>query len=41
VGLNLDAQDEKTIFANDKKQQQLTYINSGARMWGGGVGGMS
>jgi hypothetical protein len=35
-GLNLDAQDKKLMFANDKRQQQLTDINSGAR-----IGGMS
>jgi hypothetical protein len=35
-GLNLDAHDEKPIFANDKKQQQLADSNSGAR-----AGGMS
>jgi hypothetical protein len=32
--LSLNTQDEKPIFANDKKQQQSTNINSGARTWG-------
>jgi hypothetical protein len=35
-GFNLDAQDEKAKFANDKKQQKLDDSNSGAR-----IGGMS
>jgi hypothetical protein len=35
-GSNLDAQNEKSIFANDKKEQQLADGNSGAR-----TGGMS
>jgi hypothetical protein len=30
-GLNLNTQDEKSMFANDKKQQQSADINSGAR----------
>jgi hypothetical protein len=34
--LNLNTQDEKPIFTNDKKQQQSSDINSGAR-----TGGMS
>jgi hypothetical protein len=32
--LNLDAHDEKPIFANDKKQQQSVDISSGARTGG-------
>jgi hypothetical protein len=32
--LNLDAQDEKSIFANNKKQQQSTDSNLGARTGG-------
>jgi hypothetical protein len=35
-GSNLDVQDEKLMFANDKKQQKLADGNSGAR-----TGGMS
>jgi hypothetical protein len=35
-GSNLDAQNEKLIFENDKKQQQSADDNSGAR-----TGGMS
>jgi hypothetical protein len=35
-GSNLDAQNEKLMFANDKKKQQLPDGNSGAR-----TGGMS
>jgi hypothetical protein len=34
-GLNLDAQDKKSIFANDKKQQQSADSNLGARNGGG------
>jgi hypothetical protein len=30
-GLNLNTQDEKSIFSNDKKQQQSANINSSAR----------
>jgi hypothetical protein len=33
-GSNLDAQNEKSIFANDKKEQQLADGNSGARTGG-------
>jgi hypothetical protein len=33
-GLSLNTQDEKPIYANDKKQEQTTDINSGARTWG-------
>jgi hypothetical protein len=32
--LNLNTQDEKSMFANDKKQQQSTDINSDARTGG-------
>jgi hypothetical protein len=32
--LNLNTQDEKLIFANNKKQQQSTDSNSGARTGG-------
>jgi hypothetical protein len=34
MGLNLNTQDEKPMFANDKKQQQSADINSGARTGG-------
>jgi hypothetical protein len=33
--LNLNTQDEKLIFANNKKQQQSANSNSGARTGGG------
>jgi hypothetical protein len=36
-GSNLDAQDEKLIFANVKKQQKSVDSNSGARTGGGGA----
>jgi hypothetical protein len=35
-GLNLDVQDEKSMFANDKKQQKSADSNSGARTRGMG-----
>jgi hypothetical protein len=35
-GLNLNTHNEKSMFANDKSQQQSTDINLGAR-----TGGMS
>jgi hypothetical protein len=37
-GSNLDAQDEKKMFENDKKQQKLADGNSGARTGGHELG---
>jgi hypothetical protein len=34
----MNTHDEKSMFANDKKQQQLTIINSGARTEGHELG---